>query len=83
MSKVRFGYRHGKMAAKNERAQIELFAPAAPEAPGPTVSARFEEATLRLARLIGRQIAREEFERRHQRQKAKGAAEIKKRGKSP
>ena len=71
------------MAAKDERAPIEPFAPAAPEAPGLTVSARFEEAALRLARLIGRQIAREEFERRHQRQKAKAAAEIKKRGKSP
>jgi len=70
------------MAAKNERAPIEPFAPAAPETPGLTVSARFEEAALRLARLIGRQIAREEFERRHQRQKAKAAAEIKKRGKS-
>ena len=52
------------MAAKDERAPIGLFDPAAPEAPGPTVSARFDEATLRLARLIGRQIAREEFERR-------------------
>jgi hypothetical protein len=53
------------MAAKNERAPIEPLASAAPEAPGLTVSARFEEATLRLARLIGRQIAREEFGRRH------------------
>ena len=64
------------MAAKNERAPIDLFAPATPEASGPMVGARFDEATLRLARLI----AREEFERRHQRQKAKGAADIKKRG---
>ena len=72
------------MAAKNERAPIEPLAPATPEARGPTVSARFEEATLRLARLIGRQIAREEFERRHRNgKKAKGAAEIMKRGKSP
>jgi hypothetical protein len=72
------------MAAKNERAPVELFAPAASEAPGPTVSARFEQATLRLARLIGRQIVREEFERRHCNGKeAKGAAEIKKLGKSP
>lgn len=71
------------MAAKNEKAPIELFAPATPEGPDPTVSGRFDEATLRLARLIGRQMAREEFERRHQRQKAKGAADIKKRGKSP
>jgi hypothetical protein len=64
------------MAAKNERAPIELFAAATPEAPGPTVSAQFDEATLRLARLIGRQIAREEFERRHQRQRVKVAADI-------
>jgi hypothetical protein len=34
------------MAAKNERAQIELFAAAAPEGPDPTVSARFDKATL-------------------------------------
>ena len=53
------------MAAKNERAPIDRFAPVAPKEPSPTVSARFDEATLRLARLIGRQIAREEFERRH------------------
>jgi hypothetical protein len=72
--------RRGNMAAKNERAQIELFAAAAAEGPDPTVSARFDETTLRLARLIGRQMAREEFERRHQRQKTKGSADIKKRG---
>ena len=53
------------MAVKDERAPIGPFAPAAPEAPGPTVRARFDEATLRLARLIGRQIAREQFERQH------------------
>jgi len=64
------------MVAKNEGAPIELFAPAAPEALGSTVSAQFDEATLRLARLIGRQIAREEFERRHQRQRVKVAADI-------
>ena len=71
------------MAVKDERAPIGLFAPTAPEAPDPTVNARFDEATLRLARLIGRQIAREQFERRHCNGKqAKGAPEIKKRGKS-
>ncbi len=68
------------MAAKNERAQIELFAAAAAEGPDPTVSVRFDEATLRLARLIGRQMAREEFERRHQLEKAKGAADTRKPG---
>jgi hypothetical protein len=71
------------MAVKDERAPIRLFAPVAPEVLGPTVSARFEQATLRLARLIGRQMAREEFERRHCNGKeAKGAVEIKKPGKS-
>jgi hypothetical protein len=34
------------MTAKNERALIELFAPAASEAPGSTASGRFEEAAL-------------------------------------
>jgi hypothetical protein len=72
------------MAAKKQRRPIEPLAPAAPEAPGLTVSARFEEATLRQACLIGRQIAREEFKRRHRNgKKAKGATEIMKRGKSP
>lgn len=71
------------MAAKNGRASIEQFAHAAPKAPGPTVSVRFDEATLRLARLIGRQIAREEFERQHcNGKRAKGAAGNKKLGKS-
>ena len=37
-------------SAKNEMAPIEPLAPAAPEAPGLTVSARFEDATMRLAR---------------------------------
>jgi hypothetical protein len=36
------------MAAKNERAPIDLVAPATPEASGPMVSARFDEATLRV-----------------------------------
>ncbi len=69
------------MAARDEKVRIELFAPAAKQAAGPTVSTRFDEAVLRLARLIGRQIAREEFERRH-RKRANGMAGIKKRGKS-
>jgi hypothetical protein len=69
------------MAAKNERAPIDPLAPVAPEARGPTVSARFDDAVLRLARLIGRQIAREEFERGRQGKYADEAAE--KRGNSP
>ncbi len=66
------------MAARDEKAPIELFAPAAKEAAGPTVTTRFDDAVLRLARLIGRQMAREEFERRH----GKRAAGTKKREKS-
>ncbi len=66
------------MAGRDEKAPIELFAPAAKEAAGPTVTTRFDDAVLRLARLIGRQMAREEFERRH----GKRAAGTKKREKS-
>jgi len=61
------------MTARDERTRTELPAPAPKQTAGPAVSARFDEAILRLARLIGRQIAREEFERRH-RKRAKGAA---------
>ena len=53
------------MAAGNENIPIELFAPAANEPSRPMVSDRFDETVLHLARLIGRQIAREEFARRH------------------
>ena len=51
------------MAAGNEKIPIELFAPATTEPS--LVSDRFDETVLRLARLVGRQIAREEFARRH------------------
>jgi hypothetical protein len=47
--------------------------------PDRAVSARFDEATRHLARLIGRQMAREEFERPHQRQKTKERADIRNR----
>lgn len=63
------------MAARDERTRIELPAPAAKQTAGPAVSARFDEEILRLARLIGRQIAREEFERRRGK-RAKGATGI-------
>lgn len=53
------------MASRDEKAPIELFAPAVREAAGPTVSTRFDDAVLCLAQLIGRQMAREEFERCH------------------
>jgi hypothetical protein len=65
------------MTAGNENIPIELFAPAANEPLGPMVSPRFDEAVSRLARLIGRQIAREEFERQHN-ERAKSAARTKK-----
>jgi hypothetical protein len=61
------------MAAGGEKIPIELLAPIAKQAADPTASTRFDEAVLRLARLIGRQIAREEFERR-QGKRAKGAS---------
>lgn len=66
------------MAAKNEGAPIYPLAFTAPEAPDPTVSAQFEDAALRLTRPINHRIALEEFEQRHS-QKAKGAADAKKR----
>jgi hypothetical protein len=53
------------MAAGNEKIPIELCAAAENEPSGPMVSDRFDETVLRLARLVGRQIAREEFGRRH------------------
>ena len=71
------------MAARDEKIRIEPFAPAAEEAICPTVSTRFDDAILRLAQLIGRQIAREQFERRQRNGKrAKGAAGATKHGKS-
>jgi hypothetical protein len=65
------------MAAGTEKIPIKLFAPSATEATGPMVSPQFDETVLRLARLIGRQIAREEFARRHD-EEAKIAARNKK-----
>jgi hypothetical protein len=59
------------MAVRDEQTPIELLSPIAKQAADPTVSTRFDEAVLRLARLIGRQIAREEFDRRHG-ERAKG-----------
>jgi hypothetical protein len=61
------------MAVGDEKIPIELLAPIAKQAADPTASTRFDEAVLRLARLIGRQIAREELERR-QGKRAKGAS---------
>jgi hypothetical protein len=72
------------MAAWDERTRTELPAPAPKQTAGPAVSARFDEAILRLARLIGRigrQIAREEFERRDGK-RVKGATGVTKGAKS-
>jgi hypothetical protein len=69
------------MAARDERTRTELPAAAPKQTAGPAVSARFDEAILRLARLIGRQIAREEFERRDGK-RAKGATGVTKGAKS-
>jgi hypothetical protein len=52
------------MAARNEKIRIEVYGPAGKLPQAPTFSPRFDEAVFRLARLIGRQIAREQLERR-------------------
>ncbi len=49
------------MPARREKLQIEFFLPEGDSAPGED---RINEAVRRLARLIGRQMAREQFERR-------------------
>nr|WP_278500673.1 hypothetical protein [Brucella intermedia] len=52
------------MAFKRDKLSIEVFGPsAAPEA-GRNGASRADEAVLILARLLGRQIAREQFERK-------------------
>lgn len=51
------------MASRQEKIRIELFAPASKTLSEPGSCARADEAVLRLARLIGRQMAREQFER--------------------
>lgn len=51
------------MASRQEKIRIELFAPASETLPEADSCARADEAVLRLARLIGRQMAREQFER--------------------
>lgn len=52
-----------KMALKRDRISIEVFGPStSPEAAGRD-AARADDAILALARLVGRQMAREQFER--------------------
>ncbi|MCX8999949.1 hypothetical protein NOF55_22850 [Rhizobiaceae bacterium BDR2-2] len=52
------------MALKRDRISIEVFGPSAEPEPARSGASRADEAVLILARLIGRQIAREEFERK-------------------
>ena len=54
------------MAPKRDRISIEVFGPSAEPETARRNAARADEAILALARLIGRQIAREQFERRTQ-----------------
>lgn len=51
------------MAARDEKIRIEVYGPAGKPSQAQAVSPRLDEAVLRLARLLGRQIAREQFER--------------------
>ena len=52
------------MALKRDRISIEVFGPSAASEPARNGASRADEAVLILARLIGRQIAREQFERK-------------------
>lgn len=52
------------MALKRDRISIEVFRPSAVQESARNGASRADEAVLILARLIGRQIAREQFERK-------------------
>ena len=52
------------MALTRDRISIEVFGPSAAPEPTRNGVSRADEAVLILARLIGRQIAREQFERK-------------------
>jgi len=54
------------MAARDGKSQIRVFGVAG-EPISPPASSRIDEAVLRLARLIGRQMAREQFEQQQTR----------------
>jgi hypothetical protein len=60
-----FGLGQSSMAARREKIRIEVFGSTAEPSPTSAGSTRSDEALLRLARLIGCHLAREEFERRH------------------
>ncbi len=61
------------MAARQEKIRIEVFGPTTESASTPDGRAHADDTLLRLARLIGRQMARDDFERRHGK-RTKGAA---------
>lgn len=52
------------MALKRDRISIEVFGPSAAPEPTRDGTSRADEAVMILARLLGRQIAREQFVRR-------------------
>ena len=66
------------MALEDEKLRIKALGAAGKTAPE---NSRIDESVMRLARLIGRQMARDEFDRRYGK-RVKGAAGIKERGKS-
>ena len=55
------------MATRDEKIRIEVFAPAGQPLSAPADSGKLDESVLRLARLLGRQMAREQFERQQTR----------------
>jgi hypothetical protein len=57
------------MALKRDRISIEVYGPVATPATARNGAGRADEAVLTLARLIGRQIARERFERKMARER--------------
>ena len=50
------------MAARDEKSQVRVLGAAAEPISAPANNRRIDDAVLRLARLIGRQMAREQFE---------------------
>jgi len=54
------------MAARDGKIQIRVFGVAGEPLSAPASNSRIDESVLRLARLIGRQMAREQFERQQE-----------------
>jgi hypothetical protein len=55
------------MAARDGKIQIRVFGVAGEPLSAPASNSRIDESVLRLARLIGRQMAREQFEQQQSR----------------